>query len=555
MEEKKKKQAQVGPLRSWQELGVFALALALTLAIRAPFFRVPLERDEGEYAYIAWLMDQGGLPYRDAVNQKPPVTFGIYWLTMKVVGASPAAFRLTAGVFAGLATYLVWVLGLKLYGPMAAALAAAVFAVISAEPGVLGQTANTELFMLLPLVAGALVLSRPVASREPFWVLLCGLLCGLATMTKQVAAVNALGVIPFLLYDRWKSGATVPVAAPQGGTPLSRALADCGWFVLGLAAGILPFFGAFWAAGALDDFVYWTLQHNLEYAGSGFDVYAAHKLGAQMGRMAPSDFVVWLFALGGLYDCLRRPSRGQVLVCGWLVTSCVALCVGWNFRSHYFLQLCPPVALWAGFGLWRALIAVKSLQGPWPRVVAYAVIVVAAVAPPLAANGKYLRMSPDAISRAIYGLNPFVEAPRIADHLASRTQPNQTVFILGSEPEILFHARRRSATRYVIFYPLTGPYRDARKKQEAVADELARNKPAYIVLVNQQMSLLRRRDTESFIFDHVREMVGRDYQIEGFVVVKEAGTRFVLGQKDVEADEKTLRESFPEISIFRRKAG
>ncbi|MBM4047935.1 MAG: hypothetical protein FJ279_22775, partial [Planctomycetes bacterium] len=71
MTKKARSQAGSRPLRAWQELGVVALAIGLTLAIRAPFFRVPLERDEGEYAYIAWLMDQGGLPYRDAVNQKP----------------------------------------------------------------------------------------------------------------------------------------------------------------------------------------------------------------------------------------------------------------------------------------------------------------------------------------------------------------------------------------------------------------------------------------------------------------------------------------------------
>ncbi|MBM4084642.1 MAG: hypothetical protein FJ272_07620 [Planctomycetes bacterium] len=564
MSKKARSHAGSRPLRAWQELGVVALAIGLTLAIRAPFFRVPLERDEGEYAYIAWLMDQGGLPYRDAVNQKPPVTFGLYWLTMKATGASPAAFRLTAGVFAGLATYLVWVLGLKLYGPKAGVLAAAVFAIISAEPGVLGQTANTEVFMLLPLVAAALVLSRPAPDRGPFWVLLCGLLCGLATMTKQVAAVNAMGVIPFLLYDRWKSGATVsvaessatvPVAAPSGGAKLSVALADCGWFVLGLALGILPFFGAFWAAGALEDFLYWTLQHNLEYVGGGFDVYAAHRLGVQMGRMAPGNFIFWLFALVGLYDCVRRPSRGQALVCGWLATSGVAACAGWHFRAHYFLQVSPPVALWAGFGLWRAAAQVRRLALPWQRALAYAVLTVAALAPPLAANFRHLVSSPDAISRAIYGLNPFVEAPRIADYLAARTQPDQRVFILGSEPEILFHARRQSATRYIIFYPLTGPYKDVRKKQESVADELARNKPAYIVLMNLQTSLQRRHSTESFIFEHVRDLVRRDYQLDGFAMITGDGWRFVLGQKEVEADEKTLKESFPEISIFRRKAG
>lgn len=45
------------------------LALLATIALRWPLLEVPLERDEGEYAYIAWRISEGDVPYLDAFDQ------------------------------------------------------------------------------------------------------------------------------------------------------------------------------------------------------------------------------------------------------------------------------------------------------------------------------------------------------------------------------------------------------------------------------------------------------------------------------------------------------
>ena len=47
--------------------------LGLLLLTQWNWFSMPFERDEGEYAYSAWLMKDGGVPYRDAFLQKPPM--------------------------------------------------------------------------------------------------------------------------------------------------------------------------------------------------------------------------------------------------------------------------------------------------------------------------------------------------------------------------------------------------------------------------------------------------------------------------------------------------
>src|SRR2546430_16517338 len=61
-----------------------ASLILIVAAIRAPLLPIPLERDEGEYAYIAWRLGYNELPYRDWVDQKPPAVFYTYRLALEL---------------------------------------------------------------------------------------------------------------------------------------------------------------------------------------------------------------------------------------------------------------------------------------------------------------------------------------------------------------------------------------------------------------------------------------------------------------------------------------
>ena len=69
------------PAVKWTGL-CLAIIVLLTMAIRLPLLDIPLERDEGEYAYIAWRLGHHELPYRDWVDQKPPGIFWVYRLAL-----------------------------------------------------------------------------------------------------------------------------------------------------------------------------------------------------------------------------------------------------------------------------------------------------------------------------------------------------------------------------------------------------------------------------------------------------------------------------------------
>src|SRR5688572_21204149 len=73
--------------------GVVILIVAI---LRAGLVNVPLERDEGEYAYIGNLILEGVPPYKTAYNMKLPGTYGMYSILMLIFGTN------TSGIHIGL---------------------------------------------------------------------------------------------------------------------------------------------------------------------------------------------------------------------------------------------------------------------------------------------------------------------------------------------------------------------------------------------------------------------------------------------------------------------
>jgi 4-amino-4-deoxy-L-arabinose transferase-like glycosyltransferase len=526
---------------------ILALAAVVFVFVRAPLVSVPFERDEGEYAYIAQRILAGEVPYRDAFDQKPPGAFYVYAGAFALLGESLEAIHVFMYAWTVLTALALFGCVRRLSGELAAAFALLVFAWASAEPRLTGNAANTEIFMLLPMVASFYCLLRALeAARGVRWWLLCGALAAGACWFKQVAATNALYV------------AAVPALAALSRSPggtragLLRAYG-------GLAAGALlvtlPGLAALAAAGAWGPFVDAVVLHNLQYAQYNSTAVAREVLWHRLGEQAPSFAAAWALAAAALLFPRLAGRRAWALFGGWLLASAAGVAVGFYFRPHYFLQALPAVAALSGMALGAA--GIRLLAHPRIAVAGLAALAALAVVPPIAANASLRGAgSPAAVSRAIYGSNPFPESLEIGKYIRRTSGPEDRVYIIGSEPQILFYAGRRSATRYIFFYPLTGDYPDVLDRQQGVVAEVAEAKPLYVVWSNLGTSLLADEDTELLVFSEAMAMLERSYRLE-FVAHPVAGQEsfeFVYG---VEARKlmRQVREQVgdsPWIALYRR---
>jgi hypothetical protein len=124
-------------------------------------------------------------------------------------------------------------------------------------------------------------------------------------------------------------------------------------------------------------------------------------------------------------------------------------------------------------------------------------------------------MSVRDVSRTRYGRNPFVEAPEIGRYLEQHTAASDRIAVIGSEPEIYFYARRRSATGFVYTYPLMEQQPLAARMQDDMRREIEAAHPAYIVFVTTPTSWLPRPGSERKLLIWANRYLEACYDVVG----------------------------------------
>ena len=161
---------------------------ALLVALRWNSFEAPLVRDEGEYAYAAQILKCGLHPYQDAFLQKPPMIVYTYAAAQAIAPHTIWFPRVLAALFAAMAAGLLgWIARLE-FGPGVALPAMWLLTPMLLAPGLEQFTANTEMFMVLPLLGAFAVYaaSRHGRGGAGAWFL-AGFLGAVAFWYKYIA--------------------------------------------------------------------------------------------------------------------------------------------------------------------------------------------------------------------------------------------------------------------------------------------------------------------------------------------------------------------------------
>ena len=464
------------PLRRSSRVVAWVAVLAVFVGLRVPFVSTPLERDEGTYAYIAQRALRGEVPYRDAFDQKPPGIFLVYATFFAIAGQSVESIHVGMYVVTLLEMVLLYRLVSRRFGTEAGLVATLALAVASIDPSLLGQAANTEIFMIVPLT-GALLCLLPANGVPSRWRLVAaGALGAAGFWLKPVAATNIAFFAFWIVYLFLSETPRRPVSALAG---------ELGWLALGGALVTAPVVVYFVANGAWAPFIYCVFTFNSIYATQLAPplrlVPRVFWMNAQ--PMIPPLWPVLALAAAGLGVLSRRVRRDQVLFIGWLVSSFAGVCIGGYFRAHYFIQALPALAALAGLGavgLARWLARGRLARFTGRTLVAITAVVV--VVPLFANRATLFAPNPETIARMIYGSNPFDYSAAIASEVERLTAPTDTVLIIGSEPQILFYAQRKSACRYIYFSPLVRPqYEGLARDLAATLREVERARPRVVV--------------------------------------------------------------------------
>jgi hypothetical protein len=509
------------------------------LYARIRLLGTPLERDEGEYAYIGQLLLHGSPPYNLAYTMKLPGTAMVYAFFMSLFGQS------APGIHSGLLlvnianALLVFMLGKRLFNRDTATIAAAFYALLSVSENVLGVAAHATHFVTCFALGGIVLLQRALSDKNRYLVFVSGLCFGTALLMKQ----HALLFIPFAFWFQvWH----------HDKPDLRRACADSALLCLGVALPYIALLSWLLYAGTFARFWFWTMQYARQYTGELSLSNAPAVFYSQFQPIMLDQFLIWFLAgCGALITGWNTARRGTPpVLLGLLAFSFLMICPGFYFRPHYFVLMLPAVALLAAYAATSAGdLAGKIRAGSYTVLLPPLLVAIAALSGIYSEKDYLLFFTPQQASRHMYGLNPFPEALEIADYIRRNSTEKETVAILGSEPEILFYADRRSATGHLYMYGLMEKHIYAGEMQSELIREIEAAQPAFVVVVHTSASWLLRRDTENRILEWGDDYLGLRYDEVGIVEIGDDKTRFLWDDATKGHDPET--DSF--VSVYRRR--
>ena len=216
---------------------------------------------------------------------------------------------------------------------------------------------------------------------------------------------------------------------------------------------------------------------------------------------------------------VEKKIRDQLpFIIGFLFFSFLSTCPGFYFREHYFILLLPAVALLFGVGLFAVRNVLRKQKAVIGKDFIAVILGLAAIFYTLYQQKDFLlEKDPVVVSHMTYGLNPFPESLKIAEYIKANSSSDDTIAILGSEPQVFFYADRHSATSYIYIYPLMEPHSYSLKMQQEMIEQTEAAKPKFLIFVNVSTSLLVRPTSEKLIFDWFNQYHQQYYRLVGII--------------------------------------
>lgn len=455
---------------------ILAVALLFAAGVRWRLLDIPLERDEGEYAYAGQLMLSGIPPYSQVYNMKLPGTYAMYALIEAVFGQTTAGIHVGFLLFNTVAIVLVFLIGRRLFGAGAGAMAGAVYALMSLSPSVLGTSAHATHFVVVPALAGFFLLLSREKGPSPSTAFISALLFGLSFIMKQQAVYFLVFAWLLFAWSQWKTRSS-------GGPRMAAGLAV---FTLGLVIPFLVTCALVRHAGVWDTFYFWTFQYAREYISAASLTEGWENFLKTFPKVFGPSLWIWALAATGLLSLWldkRRTSSAKIGVTLFAIFSALTVTPGLYFRPHYFVTVLPAVALLVGnfcttFSRYGTDSGLKRWMAKAPMVLG-----VAALCWLIILHWSFFFIeTPTQASRTLYGSEPFPEAIEIGRYLRAHSGPDDRIAVLGAEPEIFFYSHRRSATGYIYFYGVWEDSTVTERMTKEMVREIETAQPRYIIV-------------------------------------------------------------------------
>jgi len=499
-------------------LGISGLCFFIT---RFKLLAIPLERDEGSFAYIGHWLFRGKELYIDMLDSKLPGLYTYYGFFTTLFGYDASGVHmglLVANVVSGICFY---VLLKEIFNRYIAGIATSLFLWMIVSPNIFGFAAHATQLLLPFILGGFLLFWKGIQKNKLYLFFLSGLLIGLAFTIKQQSAVFGILIAaiwwPARMSWNKKENSRLPILE---------------WIMLGVG-GLLPaisVFIYFQMSGHFDLFYEWTVIQPMNLAASMKDPWYKN-LAIFLPRVIEGFAGVWIAAGLGLILVFISGHKKFSLTfsIAFGVIGLLSVIIGAAYYQHYFAVAIPGIALLAACTIYW----VSQKTGKFGPALGTGITAILVIISLSGRTDYYFRPDYAKIHFENYGRNMFPEIETIGKELQKRAPAGSTIGVMGSEPELLVAADRASCTKHLMVYAmLFDPVRSPPMQQEYIK-ELQDCAPEYIVWNTTTGSWAPNYDKLAF-FEQLMQWVETNYATVGLAESRDASPGVVVWDHELE---------------------
>lgn len=521
---------------------IFLGIIILYIIIRLNIINIPLDRDEGIFGYIGQVINANGVPYKDAIDQKPPVVFFINALALRLFPPNASGIHLFLH-FYNLLTLFVLFFTVKNYSNSIsmAMWTAFVYAILSSSRNVQGFTASSEMFMLLPMSLSLLFIVLAIRKESVFYCFSSGVCGALTFWTKQTGAFVILFILLYFISN-------IIQKIHTNKKTVSYSIREVLAWGSGFIFISLMIAGYFYFHHAFHDFVYWSFTHTFFYSQKINFLLIWPRISESLFDLFTENFMIIFPGIIGCMVMVTKSEKKGSWALSFLLFSFVATCPGYAY-GHYFAQILPGLAVTTGIGT----VYLVELSSDKLKYKIFLTLFCLTVLIPLIVNSDYyIKNSPEENSRAFFGYEPFPESVDLANYIKERTTEKDKVLIFGSEAQIFVYSQRKSATAFALFYPLMSSYPKYMEFQQRTWKDIQENDPKYIIFIEIQTTFLYDGKVDLWILKKTQELLSAGYDLEAVMTIDYPKGR-IITISEKETGNETLKREYSPIRIFRKK--
>ncbi len=509
-------------------------ASLLFVVLRAfPSICYPIARDQATYCYIGQRLWEGKHLYLDLWDNKPPGIFFLYAIMVKFLGNAMWQVGFLDILWLLVISVFIFKFAERYLGTAPAVIAVAIHATWRAGSGY-WDAAQPENFLVL-LVFAAYFLASYDGKTRWFYDFLSGILFGAAFWFKYnaVTFVPLVLILPHLDFSPLTTSGLFPRFTLSGEEWMKRVgiWTVAASLIVAAVIGYLAWLGA-WPAMREMQFKILPRYNAMAYAWpKSYFLFVLQQIRVYLGW--------WSVLVAAVALLVARRARDLSATLPVFLAAAMGLvCTGLQGRLPSFaFETCFPF-----FAMLWGYLAVKIYQGfrqisrkCWERKFHLAAILVWIIF----ANLVYLPLPNEVLQFGLYiddmkefrqdrdtfyrnypwarPISHFDGQLHVVQYLQHNSNPNDGVFVWGSEPLIYFLAQRNPPTRFVSNLGLISLWAPPTWRQELIRT-LQAEPPRYIVVVREDwvpMISFNFLDSEGYLrerYPALREFVNSGYQ-------------------------------------------